>query len=397
MNKMTIRSRLQAGLLALSLTPTLICSATPLDLMNPAEFTEAEIYANQLPTLDDYDYSDFSGLLELFGIISPILTEDQQDLAFQYIALKQAGAIRQAGEIIHVDPLLVNAFQITQKEKRTPFRVSVLARAYASDAFQNSPTKTPEALLTMAEALEFGIPVQQNFRDSLLERVTSTTFLEAVGYWAAPRMLRNRKPQASYMLDRAYDCNANVLLYNVDTPLTVFASTAESSQSKNLMSFLQACKVPARTEAEAEKEVENPLQTLLVSNEPLARGLQKHAAQYGLRLSLDSTGTDYGSTLDGLYKVIDKAKKLPGALYFIVFKGPAKYQYGTFGVYGDRLNFSYVVDDHSPTPILNFSVPLTDQNEQILVNGIYSMMNGVPDAASDMMDRIDSVWLVQSQ
>ena len=384
MNKNSFCRYLSTGLFS-ALLVTNTCIAELLDIRNPDQLETAEAYAAYAELLPESDtYSDTHNVFNH-------LSEDQQSLAFQYLSLSKAGAIKQDTGKPNVNSLLDEAFYAYSKDEQTPNKLVMLADAYGSPAFQNSASQTPQLMQNLAKALEFGAFVQSGFIQAVYEREVSTLFLEAFGYWVAPPVLRYKgKSFQADSLDAFYKCNASPLLLNAPTFL---ATESKNKQMTNLMSFLQGCKI--------EKSVENPdkniLQALLEARKPLSPGLQQHAKENGIKLVKDSDTDDYSSTVDGLLKVVKKARDLPGALYLAVFRGSAKYQFGVFGVYGQHLNFTYVVDDNEPTPILNFSIPLADLDDTIFVDGIDSIMNGNPANSDDLMDKVDSVWLMESR
>ena len=366
-------------------------------------------------------------------------TEKYNQEVHQYFQLVKAGVIKipetqyafycdihshDANYCHTVNPVFLNALKLLPPKDFSD--VERMIKAFSSGYYKKYPSA--ETLIDLTKAIKYGTPVQQGLfassygywgKNLIINLVQLTAY--ASGHFLSEKHYRAQFIRSTYkagaspviLVDDSHVFEAVLNTPELNNGLKSYFNSIYS-EIKNItpIGAVLGCSPYNNNVAKQIKVLEycktsQSLQSFVDENKPLKEhiSLQVSSTQEILlkptvysKTFEDEKGFDGRNSLTYLLKNIIH-DRLDGAMYLIVFQGSDKYQFFTIGVLGNYLNLSLVILDETPAPVLNFSIPLENiENDQTdLVNGIHLMLNQDKENPRNLVPDLQGVWLMMGK
>ena len=349
------------------------------------------------------------------------MDKESYSAAEQFEKLLDAGVIAKTDEVtdvpgLKIDEIFASAFRSLNIS--TTEELEFLLNAFTSPIYQRSPNL--ELLISLYKPVAYGSATQAEMHSNAYLSLKSRTlwFLgNFPGYLALGGKPHIQKFLAAIYANRGYPALYNPPHSHFFSALTssgndwgdvfselghallwAFSCNSDSEEFNNEITLLESCKVDKYQDYKDLKGLEHDQSYLLVSTKdsgsPESKTQLTPAPGYFKEFADRSADYSLQSLRHVMHRVVED--KTEGAQFFVLFRGADKYQFFTVGIYQNYLSLAYVVDDHPPTPILSYLIPLKGMDLEQVIDGIHAMLHQSK-STHDMVPDLQGVWMISSQ
>lgn len=334
--------------------------------------------------------------------------------AEQFQKLLSAKVISNTSEY-KIDKNFLSAFK--QLKILTTEQLDILITAFKSPIYLASPSS--QLLTTLYRSIDYGSKNHETLFNNIVWGYETSSLLWSLGNFVGYYALKS-KPHIQAFLDSTYANGGFPALYNPPhsyffselmsggedigdelghAVLAAFSYDCGSEELRNHVGFLENCKVDKHSGYPDLKSLKHDEHYTLEAKATSGVSKMHLTPVPGYYTNTNDTQLskeEYSrQSLDHVVKKVIQ-DKTEGAIFYVLYRGLDKYQLFTIGVYQGFLSLTYVIDDHAPTPILNYLIPLKGMNVDQIIHGIHSMLHQGK-SSHDMVPDLQGVWMISSQ